>query len=154
MKDDPPCIVVTMGGADPAGLTSIACRTLLDGHAAERTTVVVGALNRTRDRLHAKFGERFDVMDQQDRDFDRTLRTATVTIINGGLTRYECVAAATPFVAISLNAYQARFTEKVVARGFGRHVELVDSWVGARLRADVGWLLESYDDGPPWRKGL
>jgi spore coat polysaccharide biosynthesis predicted glycosyltransferase SpsG len=142
-KDDPPRIVVTMGGADPAGLTSIACRALLDGHVPERTTVVVGALNRSRERLHAEFGERLDVVDQRGIDFDRTLRTASVAIINGGLTRYECVAAGTPFIAISLNAHQARFTEQVVARGFGRHVGQVDSGVGARLRAEMGWLLEN-----------
>lgn len=140
---EPTRILVSMGGADPAGLTAIACRALLEVHPRPRATVVVGALNPSRDELHAVFGDRFEVLDQGALDFDRTLRHASIAVINGGLTRYECVAAATPFVAISLDRDQARLTERVVARDVGRHVGLVDAGIGNRIRDEVAALLAS-----------
>lgn len=142
-KDDPASVLVSMGGADPAGLTAIACRALLEVHPRPRLTVVVGALNRARDHLHAGFGDAFDVVDQGDLDFDRAMRRATIAVVNGGLTRYECVAAATPFVALSLDRDQARLTERVVARGVGRHVGLVDPGIGDRIREEAAALLAS-----------
>ena len=138
---EPASLLVSMGGADPAGLTEIACRALLEVSPRPPVTVVVGALNVARDQLHASFGHQFEVLDQGDLDFDRRLRHASIAVINGGLTRYECVAAATPFVAISLDPDQARLTERVVARGVGRHVGLVDPGIGDRIRDEVAALL-------------
>lgn len=142
-EEAPTSILVSMGGSDPAGVTAIACRALLEVRDLPHVTVVVGALNGDRGELRASFGEQFEVVDQRDVDFDRALRRASIAVVNGGLTRYECVAAATPFVAVSLNRDQARLTERVVAHGVGRHVGLVDPGVGGRIRDEVAALLSS-----------
>lgn len=143
--DDPPRssadVLVTMGRADPRGLTRLACDALASLDPTVSVTVVIGALNAARDDLHAAFGERFHVVDEGRIDFDGTLHRTTLAVINGGLTRYECVAAGTPFVAISSNAAQAAFTEKVVSRGVGRHAGQVDDMLPERLRQAVDALL-------------
>lgn len=117
-----PTVLVTMGGADPLELTEKACDDLIQGGFSERVVVVVGTSNPRRDDIRRRYSERFEVFMQGEIDFDAALKSASVAIINGGLTRYECLAAKTPFVAISIHETQYAITEKVTKLGFGENL--------------------------------
>lgn len=121
VKETPPHVLVTMGGADPLGLTTVACEGLTHVAPAMRVTVVVGRLNPAYEHLRERFGSSFSVKRQGEIEFDTSLRRATLALVNAGLTRYECIAARTPFVALSMDAQQAAITEQVVGAGFGWH---------------------------------
>ena len=136
-KDEPPRVLVTFGSADPLGLTARTCEAIAPLRFRFPVTVVAGALNPSASDIHATYGAEFDVVDQSEIDFDDLLKRSTVAVINGGLTRYECIAASTPFVALSLDAKQAAFTEAVVRAGFGRHVGLAAEVELATLRSSV-----------------
>lgn len=139
-------VLVTMGGADPGDATTLACEALEPLAYEHRVTVVVGRLNPRYEELHRRFGGAFRVLRQVEADFDALLSSAAVAVINGGLTRYECVAAATPFVAVSLDERQAAFTDAVVSAGFGRHAGLLASASPRTILAMVRELLEQPGD--------
>lgn len=120
-KPEPPRVLVTMGSADPSDLTTLATEALVGLEARFHITLVVGALNPKANELMARYSDRFEVVNQQNADFDSLLRSASMAVISGGLTRYECVAARTPFVSISLNEQQAKYTSAVTDAGFGIH---------------------------------
>lgn len=124
-KDGPPRIVVTMGGADPLNMTWQVCRELLAHPVPARVTIVIGHLNPSANRLEAAFQAHFEVLHQGTFDFDDLLKRASIAVVNAGLTRYECIAAQTPFVAISMNERQAHFTGLVVREGFGAHAGVI-----------------------------
>ncbi len=140
-KDDPPVVLVTMGGADPHGLTELACRDLLRMPLAAEVLVVVGASNPRGQALRSAFGRRFQVVDQGTLDFDAALRRASLAVISGGLTRYECIAARTPFLAISIHARQQAITEQVTRHGFGRHLGVADEIVPGSIVTTLDGLL-------------
>ena len=145
VKDDPPRVVVTFGGADPLDLTTLAAEALLPLSDEHRIDVVVGRLNPRAAEIQRRYGNRLSVHAQGSVDFDALLVGASVAVINGGLTRYECVAARTPFVAVSLDESQARYTEAVVAGGFGTHAGLASEVEPGTLGAMVRELLADTD---------
>ncbi len=142
-KDRPERVLITMGGADPAGLTALACEACDASITARATvTVVVGALDPRWPQLEAEHGGRLQLLRQGDVDFDDLLRRSAVAVIAGGLTRYECIAARTPFVALSATPEQAAFTRLVVEAGFGVHAGVGSELSSARVRAAVAGLLD------------
>lgn len=112
-------VLVTMGGSDPHDLTGLACGAL--AHLARDVPVVVavGRGNPRFDVLSAEYGSVMAVVRPTEAEFDDLLRAATVAVISGGLTRYECMAAGTPFVAVAIHDQQAAITRQVTSRGFG-----------------------------------
>lgn len=112
-------IVVTMGGADPFQLTELACEDLAESTLAAETTVVLGSSNERQSAIATRFRARLNIVMQDDVDFDNLVRGSAAAVINGGLTRYECIAASTPFVAISIHAKQYGITQKTTQYGFG-----------------------------------
>jgi UDP:flavonoid glycosyltransferase YjiC (YdhE family) len=140
-KDDPPRIVVTMGGADPHKITWQVCHALLADPVPARVAVVIGRLNPDAAAIAAAFAAHFEVLHQGAFDFDDLLKRASIAVVNAGLTRYECIAAQTPFVAISMNERQASFTELVVDEGFGAHAGVVGpAALTETLRTLHDWL--------------
>lgn len=121
VKPAPPRVLVTMGSADPSDLTTLAAEALLGLETRFRITLVAGALNPKAEELQARYSDRFEVVHQGRADFDSLLKSASLAVVSGGLTRYECVAAKTPFVSISLNQQQAQYTSAVTEAGFGIH---------------------------------
>jgi UDP:flavonoid glycosyltransferase YjiC (YdhE family) len=140
-KDDPPRIVVTMGGADPCKITWQVCGALLEHPIPARVAVVIGRLNPDAEAIATAYAEYFEVLHQGTFDFDELLKRASIAVVNAGLTRYECIAAQTPFVAISMNDRQGRFTELVVGEGFGAHAGVVGpAALAEALRTLHDWL--------------
>lgn len=123
-------VLVTMGGADPARITELAVAALA-GAGLSDVTVAVGSANPRRDAIKSMMPDGWTLLDQGDFDFAETLARHQLAIINGGVTRYECVAAGTPFAAISLHDYQSSITKRLVDDGFGFHLGVHD-----RLEAD------------------
>lgn len=121
VKPDPPLVLVTMGSADPADLTTLAAEALVGLESRFRVTLVVGALNPRAEELQACYSDKFEVVHQGRADFDSLLKSASLAVVSGGLTRYECIAAKTPFVSVSLNQQQAQYTSAVTEAGFGSH---------------------------------
>lgn len=138
---DPPLVIVTMGGADPDGLTELVCGDLLPAPMEAEIVVVIGASNPRGADLRAAFGHRLRLVDQADFDFDVALRRASLAVINGGLTRYECMAARTPFLAVSIHEQQYGITEQVTRHGFGRNLGVGHDLEPGTIVASLGDLL-------------
>jgi spore coat polysaccharide biosynthesis predicted glycosyltransferase SpsG len=140
-KAEPPTVLVTMGGGDPLDLTRTACAGLALVSSPVSTTVVTGQLYPRASDIEAEFGNRMRVIRQGVADFDGLLRRSTIAVINGGLTRYECVAAETPFVAVSMNDHQARLTTAVTRCGFGIHAGVHDQVTPVKLSEIIDALV-------------
>lgn len=117
-----PSVLVTMGGSDPHDLTGLACEALAGLAGSVEVVVAVGRSNHRFDRLSLEYGTSMSILRPTTAEFDELLRAATVAVISGGLTRYECMAAGTPFVAIAIHDRQAAITREVTSRGFGLDV--------------------------------
>lgn len=133
-KRDPPHVLVTMGSADPSDLTTLAAEALVGLETRYRITLVVGALNPRAPELRERYSDRFEVIHQEEADFDSLLKSAGIAIVSGGLTRYECIAAKTPFVSISLNEQQAKYTSAVTEAGFGVHAGVLGTVSADQVR--------------------
>ena len=55
-------------------------------------------------------------------DFAHELKTSKLAIINGGNTRYECVASRTYFLALSIHKKQYDITGLTTKFGFGKNI--------------------------------
>ena len=134
-------VLITMGGSDPHDLTSRACAALAGFGDRSDIVVAVGAGNPRFDDLASAYGSVMTIVRPTAGEFDSLLKTATVAVINGGLTRYECIAAGTPFVALAIHERQAAITREVTSRGFGLDLGPFDRVRPDDLRSAVERLL-------------
>lgn len=141
-KATPPRVLITMGAADPAGLTELAAEALSRLEQDMDVIVVVGSLNPRFEQIRERFSSQIRIVRQGQTDFDELLKSASLAVISGGLTRYECVAAGVPFVSISLDAQQARFTTAVTEAGLGVHAGVAGSIGPDEVRAAFQGLAE------------
>ena len=110
-------VLVTMGAADPENFTNkviksieyIQRKDLNFDIILPNKNVNVCQIKNKYITLH-KFGSI---------DFAAALKEAQFAIINGGMTRYECIASRTYFIALSLHKRQYEITKKVTDHGFG-----------------------------------
>lgn len=133
-------MLVTLGGSDPMLITERVIEAL-EGIEDVEIAVVLGLANPRREKLRSLAPAEWRILEQGSFDFAHELKRASVALINGGMTRYECVAARTPFAAVSLHDYQFSVTEKLVADGFGFNLGIHDQLPARDLRTAVQQIL-------------
>lgn len=153
LKVDPPLVVVSMGSADPSDLTSLAAEALEGLNERFQIVLVVGALNPQGNQIRERYADLFDVVNQQDINFDELLKSASFAVVSGGLTRYECIAARTPFVSISLNREQAKYTLAVTEAGFGIHAGVRGEVTPSQIRQSLVRLADDIEGVERMRQG-
>ncbi|MEZ9665370.1 hypothetical protein AB4275_17940 [Vibrio cyclitrophicus] len=116
-----PQVLVSMGGTDPMGFTSL----VLESISKLKNSIYVfkiilpkgmntlGDIGKYKACPHIKFHNFGDL------NFANVLKSSEYAIINGGMTRYECIAAKTFFIALSIHDLQAELTSKVTKYGLG-----------------------------------
>jgi len=134
-------IIVTMGGSDPMRITEQVIRALKGVNMLD-ISIVLGLTNPHRPELVAMMPQEWNVLEHGKFDFASELKKSTLAIINGGVTRYECVAARTPFAAISLHDYQYGVTENLVADGFGFNLGVYNELTDGDLRVAISAIVE------------
>jgi spore coat polysaccharide biosynthesis predicted glycosyltransferase SpsG len=120
-SDSDDTVLVSMGGTDPMDFTP----TVLEAIAALENTsflfkVILPAGMKKIDFLDP-FGSvpHLEMIDFGQLDFAHELKAARYALINGGMTRYECIAAKTFFIALSIHEQQVGLSEKVTRFGYG-----------------------------------
>jgi spore coat polysaccharide biosynthesis predicted glycosyltransferase SpsG len=128
--------VVSMGGADPERITT-AVLSVLETNTFEnfsRFDVILpknlslslsrqNELKLTGINIY-KFGE----IDLQDK-----LGEYSLALISGGITRYECVASSTPFLAVAIHHKQKMITELVAKNGYGENLGVIGEGIDRLL---------------------
>lgn len=124
----PGSVLVSMGGADPMGLTKYLIPLL---NQLERKDLVIQI-------VLPKTLKKADIFASHDikpfvkchdfggLDFAKAIRQSEYAIISGGLTRYECIAARTFYIAISMHRAQYDLTALTSKYGFGYNFGVID----------------------------
>lgn len=136
-----PVILITMGGADPANISSIAIRSLKRLTFDFHTIVIAGKVNIYTQEIkeHLKdlrSHEFFDFVEDISEIYSRT----DLAIINGGNTRYEMIALKIPFACISLHEIQYNINREVTEKFGGINLGIynqIDEEVIANKIQDV-----------------
>lgn len=118
-----PQVLVSMGGTDPMDFTPLVLKAISKiGPSKYKFKVILPKgssdekiLNEYKSCSHIELYEFGSI------DFAKTLKSSEYAIINGGMTRYECIAAKTFFVALSIHDLQASLSEKVTKYGLGEN---------------------------------
>lgn len=117
-------VMVSMGASDPFRLTEILIKSLCLLKPYKFKFQVILPIGRSKKnynvdylKQHSIFLHKFDSI-----DFALNLKKSKLAIINGGNTRYECVASKTFFLALSIHKDQYQLTELVTKHGFGKNI--------------------------------
>ncbi|MBC5832144.1 hypothetical protein [Vibrio metschnikovii] len=151
-----PFVLVSMGGTDPMMFTPLVLQAIAQIKNSKFVYKVILPKGARLEDFSSKYNNlahleiyRFGCL-----DFSRTLRYAKYAIINGGMTRYECVAAKVYFIALSIHKTQFDLTEKVSRYGFGKNFGVFNescisklSWYLEKLPATPRF--EGHNDGVP-----
>jgi len=136
-----PTVLVTMGGSDPANLTSLAIRALDRLLDEFRPVLVVGPAFRRRDELAAQLGasHRGFAIEEDVEDMPAVMASADLAVASFGMTAYELAAVGVPAVYLCLSDDHASSAEAFVAEGMavslGHHVTVRPEQVAGQVSA-------------------
>ena len=121
-------VLVTMGGTDPMNFTSKVLRAISDmGSSSFLFKVILPSGLQKKDFSKGFHNiEHLVLFNFGELDFVHELKKARYAIINGGMTRYECVVSKTYFIALSIHEKQVNLTEKVTQYGYGYNFGIFD----------------------------
>ncbi len=120
--------LVTMGGADPMDYTFHVLKAVM---AFANSTLIYKIILPQQSDLNAmqdmtEHCDWIELYEFGQVDFVDSLKSAEFAIINGGMTRYECVASNTYFIALSLHRTQYALTQHVTKHGYGINLGVFD----------------------------
>lgn len=134
-------LLITLGGADPAGFTSVALAALADVADME-ALVIVGGSNPHGERIAAAasaLGERVKVVAAVD-DMPARMAWADLAVTAGGSTCWELLYMAVPALVVVLADNQVRVAEAVARHGAGIDLGRYTTIDAARLASAIGAL--------------
>lgn len=112
-------IIVSMGGGDPMEFTTMLLPMLLNLNVSGYKIKIILPRHLTRhDFKNFDYGN-ISLFEFGMSNFCEELKKSSLAIINGGMTRYECVAAKTPFIALSIHEKQFEISAQVTKFGLG-----------------------------------
>lgn len=117
----PGSVLISMGGADPMGLTKRLIPLLNQLERNDLVFQIVLPKTLKKEDIFGSFEIKTSVklFDFGSLDFTKAIRQSEYAIISGGITRYECIAAKTFFIAISIHRAQYELTALTTKYGFG-----------------------------------
>ena len=143
-RGQPLHLLVTMGGSDPGGATSVAIEALAQLDAELAVTVVVGSASPNADciadqiRLNLPQARLLRGVD----DMPALMASADLALIAFGMTAYEAAAVGTPSLALCLTADHAASAEALAREG-----ALVDAGrIGEVSAADLAPMIAALID--------
>lgn len=141
--NDPPRVLVTMGGSDPAGLTLWVVAALARSALNFITVVVVGPGYVAREELAqalSTLGKPFELHENVN-EMAALMRRADLAIATFGMTAYELAATGTPAVLLCLDVDHVTSVQGVVDAGGAVSLGLYADIASDRLTAAVDGLL-------------
>jgi len=123
-----PSVIVSMGGTDPMGFTPLVLEAISKLECSNFTFDIILPQGLDFEECSVKYHSRsyMNIYEFGTLDFAMTLKNAEYAIINGGMTRYECIASKTYFIALSIHNIQKALTEKVTRFGLGENFGVFD----------------------------
>lgn len=117
-------VIVSMGASDPFKLTEILVKSLCLLKPCKFKFQVILPIGRSKQDFNIDYLKQKSVFLHEfaSIDFALNLKKSKLAIINGGNTRYECVASQTFFLALSIHKEQYQLTELVTKHGFGKNI--------------------------------
>lgn len=112
-------LIVSMGGGDPMGFTKMLLPILVNLKIPDYHIKTILPKNLLKNDFQKFNTEQHFIFNFGELDFSNELKKSSLAIINGGMTRYECVAAKTFFIALSIHTKQFDITSKVTKFGLG-----------------------------------
>ena len=117
-------VIVTMGGADPMGFTKLVLTALAALKRTDLSFKVILPKTMTLEKVVASYilPKYVKIFNFGELNFAEALKTAEYAIINGGLTRYECIAAKTFYIGLSIHKTQFDITAMSSKFGYGENL--------------------------------
>ncbi|MEZ5669627.1 MAG: glycosyltransferase [Alphaproteobacteria bacterium] len=140
----PPHVLVTMGGADPAGATGLAIEALARVDRPLRVTVLLGAAHADPDGVAARLTGLLPdarLLCGCD-DMPALLADADLAVIAFGMTAYEAAAVGTPTLALSLTEDHAASAGTLAEAGVLVSAGLIVECDAPALADAIGTLLD------------
>jgi len=103
-------ILITFGGEDP-GSNTFSVLKRLEGSCFTDITVLVGKLNKDREKIHSIYKEKFIVLDHVS-DIVKYYSNSDIVICGGGTTFLEVLFAGIPVIPVPQNINEKNFIEK------------------------------------------
>jgi spore coat polysaccharide biosynthesis predicted glycosyltransferase SpsG len=151
-----PQVLVSMGGTDPMGFTRMVLQSISEMEDIRHIYKIILPKDSCIDFFTETYGKYSHMIFHKfgSLDFASTLKRSEYAIINGGMTRYECVAARTFFIALSIHEQQAKLSEKVTKYGLGENFGVFNEDGVSRLSLLLNSLhflslKETYDENIP-----
>lgn len=143
-KPDSETVLVTMGGADPMKFTELVLRAIAKVPMTSMNFSVVLPKKNNNVEAYAQYRSLKNVkfLEFGNFNFSEALKKSKYAIINGGMTRYECIASKTYFIALSIHKAQFELTEKVSRFGHGINFGVFDASSVIRLTSTIVELAE------------
>ncbi|NAZ46791.1 hypothetical protein GL178_11115 [Vibrio toranzoniae] len=118
-----PQVIVSMGGTDPMGFTPLVLQSVSNIKYSKYTYKFILPKGTDKEHVVKLYGKypHMEFYEFGSINFSHVLKISEYAIINGGMTRYECVAAKTFFIALSIHEIQASLSEKVTRYGLGEN---------------------------------
>lgn len=136
-------LLITLGGADPAGFTSVALAALASVPDMQ-ALVIVGGSNPHRDHIEraaSALGERATVVSAVD-DMPKRMAWADLAVTAGGSTCWELLYMGVPALVVVLADNQVRVAQSVAHHGAGIDLGCSGAIDAARLGAAITALAQ------------
>jgi len=140
-----PCVLVTMGGSDPGGLTSKAVDALKQVGEAFRAVILLGPAFSGRRELNRRLEDAqfpFDIRENVQ-NMAGLMRSADFAVASFGVTAYELAASGVPAVYMCLTDDHAKSSTAFVQAGIAVSVGRADIVVPKTLPNTIEDLLRS-----------
>lgn len=120
-------LIVSMGGGDPKEFTKMLLPILADLKISDYKIKTILPRNLSKNDFQQFNNEKHTIFNFGELSFTKELNRSSLAIINGGMTRYECVAAKTFFIALSIHEKQYNITKDVTKFGLGHNFGVLKS---------------------------
>lgn len=140
-----PHILVSMGGADPLGLTLPTVRALAKIHEPMKVTVVLGPSSSPALDQQIRAAAPDFMIARSPKNLAELMATADVALVTFGVTAYELAAIGVPAAYLCLNEDHAQSASAFVRSGMGVSLGLSSRFNEAKLVETVLQLMEDPD---------
>lgn len=136
-------VLITMGGADPYGLTLKVLENLEDTYLF--ITIILPKHSLSYNDVKKIIDNKSNIrLIEFTENISKEMTEHDIAIINGGSTRYEVCLAKTPFIAISIHQVQYNITKQLTDLGVGINLGIKENLNMEIVNGAVHSLLNNY----------
>lgn len=152
--EPPPRLLITMGGSDPHGLSSIVLDALEQFGKVVHTTLIVGPANLQRATLGARAASLHVRCTYAPERFADLMRNTDIAVVSFGVTACELAALRVPSLYLCLTDDHAKSASIFEQSGLGRFVGTYPDISVHRTLECISDAVDAYSDFDSWVHGL